>query len=177
MPFFILVCIMFLVSGKSTEYWSATIIPFSCPKCASLGKEMFPHKLWCFLFFVLLECGRTLHDRSGTFTSPGFPGSQKYKVCEWRIAMTPGERISLNFTSFGLRRGSSKCKDEYVEIRDGHSKSSPVIGKYCGKRKPPAIWSTGSRLWIQYFSHSVVGKTGFKATYKGERTFVHSHSV
>lgn len=128
-------------------------------------------------FFILLECGRTLHDRSGTFTSPGFPGSQKYKVCEWRIAMTPGERISLNFTVFGLRRGSSKCKDEYVEIRDGHSKSSPVIGKYCGKRKPPAIWSTGSRLWIQYFSHDVVGRTGFKASYKGERTFVHSHSV
>ncbi|XP_020628103.1 tolloid-like protein 1 [Orbicella faveolata] len=112
------------------------------------------------------ECGRTLQDRSGTFTSPGFPRSQKYKLCEWRISMTPGERISLNFTIFGLRRGSNKCKDEYVEIRDGHFKSSPLIGKYCGKRTPPAIWSTGSRLWIKYSSGDVVGRLGFKASYK-----------
>ncbi|KAJ7379470.1 Bone morphogenetic protein 1 [Desmophyllum pertusum] len=111
------------------------------------------------------ECGRTLQEHSGTFTSPGFPKSQKYKLCEWRISMTPGERISLNFTAFGLRRGSGKCRDEYVEVRDGHSKTSPLIGRYCGKRAPPAIWSSGSRLWIKYVSGEVVAK-GFRASYK-----------
>ena len=59
-----------------------------------------------------------------------------------------------------------------MEIRDGHSKSSPLIGKYCGKKTPPAIWSTGSRLWIKYSSGDVVGRPGFKASYKGERNFV-----
>lgn len=112
------------------------------------------------------ECGRTLLEHAGTFTSPGFPKSQKYKICEWRIAVTLGERISLNFTVFGLRRGSGKCREEYVEVRDGHSKSSPLIGRYCGKKVPPSIWSTGSRLWIRYLSGEAVGKLGFKASYK-----------
>ena len=82
--------------------------------------------------------------------------------------MTLGERISLNFTVFGLRRGSGKCREEYVEVRDGHSKSSPLIGRYCGKKVPPSIWSTGSRLWIRYLSGEAVGKLGFKASYKGK---------
>lgn len=112
------------------------------------------------------ECGRALHEHADTFSSPGFPKSQKYKLCVWRIAVTPGERVSLNFTVFSLRRSSGKCRDEYVEVRDGHSKSSPVIGRYCGKRVPPLIWSTGNRLWIKYQSSEVVGKQGFKASYK-----------
>lgn len=173
MPFFILVCIWVMLTFKGQvnkilkcNFWPSSHQIF---RNVPVLEKIVPPKLWCFL----LECGRTLQDRSGTFTSPGFPRSQKYKLCEWRISMTPGERISLNFTIFGLRRGSNKCKDEYVEIRDGHFKSSPLIGKYCGKRTPPAIWSTGSRLWIKYSSGDVVGRLGFKASYKGERTFVH----
>ena len=83
--------------------------------------------------------------------------------------MTPGERISLNFTSFNLRRGSSRCRDEYVEIRDGHMRTSPLIGRYCGKRKPPPIWSSGSRLWIKYRSANTGTRHGFKASYKGDQ--------
>lgn len=112
------------------------------------------------------ECGRTLLERSGTFVSPGFPKSQKYKLCEWRISVTPGERISLNFTAFGLRRGSVKCRDEYVEVRDGHSRTAPLIGRYCGRKRPRAIWSTGSRLWVRYSSGAAETRQGFKASYK-----------
>lgn len=112
------------------------------------------------------ECGRTLREPSGTFVSPGFPNSSKYKLCEWRISMTPGERISLNFTVFGLKRGSSKCRDEYVEVRDGPSRASPLIGRYCGRKKPPLIWSTGDRLWIRYLSGKAETRQGFKATYR-----------
>ena len=116
-----------------------------------------------------LECGRALQEQSGTFSSPAFPKSQKHKLCEWRIAETPGERIFLNFTVFGLRRSSSRCRDEHAEVRDGYSKSSPLIGRFCGRKVPPSIWSTGNRLWIKYQSYEVVGKQGFKANYKGEK--------
>lgn len=111
------------------------------------------------------ECGRTLHEHSGTFTSPGFPNSGKYKFCDWRISVTPGQRISLNFTAFGLKR-SAKCKDEYVEVRDGHSRTAPLIGKFCGKKDPPPLMSTGSRLWIRYSSGDAETRQGFKASYK-----------
>lgn len=119
------------------------------------------------LFSWMPECGKTLQEPSGTFASPGFPRSLPNKVCDWRISMTPGERISLNFTAFDLRRTSSKCKDEYVEVRDGHSRTSPLIGKYCGRKKPPAIWSSGSRMWIRYSSGQTATRQGFKATYRG----------
>lgn len=111
-------------------------------------------------------CGRTLQDPSGSFASPGFPRSEPQRLCIWRISMTPGERISLNFTTFGLRRAGSKCKDEYVEVRDGHSRTSPLIGKYCGRKKPSSIWSTGSRLWIKYSSGDAASRQGFKAIYR-----------
>lgn len=119
------------------------------------------------LFSWMSECGKTLQEPSGTFASPGFPRTLPNKVCDWRISMTPGERISLNFTAFDLRRTSSKCKDEYLEVRDGHSRTSPLIGKYCGRRKPPSIWSSGSRMWIRYSSGQTATRQGFKATYRG----------
>ena len=99
-----------------------------------------------YIAIIQLECGRALHKHADTFSSPGFPKSQKYKLCVWRIAVAPGER-------------------------DGHSKSSPVIGRYCGKRVPPLILSTGNRLWIKYQSSEIVGKQGFKASYKGKKKF------
>ena len=120
------------------------------------------------MIVILLECGRTLQEHSGTFVSPGFPRTPKHKLCEWRISMTPGERIVLNFTAFGLRRGSGKCRDEYVEVRDGHSRTAPLIGRYCGRKRPPTIWSTGNRLWISYSSGDAAVRQGFKATYRGE---------
>lgn len=119
-----------------------------------------------YLLLLSSECGRTLHEHSGTFTSPGFPNSGKYKFCDWRISVTPGQRISLNFTAFGLKR-SAKCKDEYVEVRDGHSRTAPLIGKFCGKKDPPPLMSTGSRLWIRYSSGDAETRQGFKASYKG----------
>ena len=134
----------------------------------TISNSAYLYPIFFTISFPLSECGRTLQEPSGTFASPGFPKSRKFKLCEWRISVTPGERISLNFTAFGLRRGSGKCRDEYVEVRDGHSRTAPLIGRYCGRKMPPAIWSTGSRLWIRYSSGEATTRQGFKATYKGE---------
>lgn len=75
----------------------------------------------------------------------------------------------MNFTHFSLNKASRACRDsDYVEVRDGHMRSSRLIGRYCGTAIPAPVSSTTSRLWIKFKSGSKPdGATGFKATYKG----------
>lgn len=44
---------------------------------------------------VVTECGDSLQESSGNFSSPGFPnGYSAYAHCVWRISVTPGEKVS-----------------------------------------------------------------------------------
>uniref|UniRef100_A0ABM0MSC4 Metalloendopeptidase n=1 Tax=Saccoglossus kowalevskii TaxID=10224 RepID=A0ABM0MSC4_SACKO len=111
-------------------------------------------------------CGRTLLETSGNFSSPGFPeDAPKGITCEWRISVTPGEIIVLNFTIFDILQ-SSDCWYDYVEIRNGHWNKSPLIGRYCGKDIPATIRSADSRLWIQFKSSERYANKGFVAQYE-----------
>ncbi|KAA0704371.1 Bone morphogenetic protein 1 [Triplophysa tibetana] len=112
------------------------------------------------------RCGESLQDSTGNFSSPGFPnGYAAYSNCIWRISVTPGEKIILNFTSMDLYR-SHLCWYDHVEIRDGYWRNAPLIGRFCGDQLPEVIGSTDSRLWIEFRSSSNwVGK-GFSAIYE-----------
>ncbi|XP_057177472.1 bone morphogenetic protein 1b isoform X1 [Triplophysa rosa] len=112
------------------------------------------------------RCGESLQDSTGNFTSPGFPnGYAAYSHCIWRISVTPGEKIILNFTSVDLYR-SHLCWYDHVEIRDGYWRNAPLIGRFCGDQLPEAVVSTDSRLWIEFRSSSNwVGK-GFSVVYE-----------
>lgn len=44
---------------------------------------------------VIKECGESLQESAGNFSSPGFPnGYSAYAHCVWRISVTPGEKVS-----------------------------------------------------------------------------------
>ncbi|XP_069771614.1 bone morphogenetic protein 1a [Narcine bancroftii] len=111
-------------------------------------------------------CGNTLQDSMGNFSSPGFPnGYSSFTHCVWRISVTPGEKIILNFTAMDTFR-SRLCWYDYVEVRDGYWKNAPLRGRFCGDKIPPSLISTDSRLWIEFRSSSSwVGK-GFSAIYE-----------
>ncbi|KAK0142000.1 Bone morphogenetic protein 1 [Merluccius polli] len=111
-------------------------------------------------------CGDSLQDSSGDLSSPGYPsGYAAYANCVWRISVTPGEKIVLNFTSMDLFR-SHLCWYDHVEVRDGFWKKAPLKGRFCGDTLPETIVSTDSRLWVEFRSSSNwVGK-GFSAVYK-----------
>lgn len=59
-----------------------------------------------------------------------------------------------------------RCSTNYLEIRDGPSKLSPLIGRYCGKEPPSTIFSTGSYLSIHYQTDSFAGFSAWNATYE-----------
>ncbi|XP_065821828.1 bone morphogenetic protein 1-like isoform X4 [Labrus bergylta] len=112
------------------------------------------------------KCGDSLQESSGNFSSPGFPnGYTEYAHCVWRISVTPGEKIVLNFTSLDLFR-SHLCWYDHVEVRDGFWRKAPLKGRFCGDTLPDSITSTDSQLWIEFRSSSSwVGK-GFSAVYE-----------
>uniref|UniRef100_A0A8C1CKL4 Metalloendopeptidase n=1 Tax=Cyprinus carpio carpio TaxID=630221 RepID=A0A8C1CKL4_CYPCA len=121
----------------------------------------------CVHMLAVQGCGESLQDSTGNFSSPGFPnGYAAYLHCIWRISVTPGEKIILNFTSMDLYR-SHLCWYDHVEIRDGYWRNAPLKGRFCGDQLPEAIISTDSRLWIEFSSSSSnwVGK-GFSAVYE-----------
>ncbi|XP_058241185.1 dorsal-ventral patterning tolloid-like protein 1 isoform X2 [Hemibagrus wyckioides] len=111
-------------------------------------------------------CGETLQDSAGNFSSPGYPnGYPSYTHCVWRISVTPGEKIVLNFTTMDLYK-SSLCWYDYIEVRDGYWRKAPLLGRFCGDKIPETLISTDSRMWIEFRSSSNwVGK-GFSAVYE-----------
>ncbi|XP_030290829.1 dorsal-ventral patterning tolloid-like protein 1 isoform X2 [Sparus aurata] len=111
-------------------------------------------------------CGETLQDSTGNFSSPGYPnGYPSYTHCVWRISVTPGEKIVLNFTTMDLYK-SSLCWYDYIEVRDGYWRKAPLLGRFCGDKVPDVLISTDSRMWIEFRSSSNwVGK-GFAAIYE-----------
>lgn len=111
-------------------------------------------------------CGETLQSSSGNLSSPQFPNGYPAHVhCVWRISVTPGEKIQLNFTVLDLYR-SRLCWYDYVEVRDGFWRKAALRGRFCGNKVPDPIVSTDSRLWVEFRSSSNwVGK-GFFAVYE-----------
>ena len=57
------------------------------------------------------------------------------------------------------------CAYDYLEVRDGHSESSTLIGRYCGYEKPDDIKSTSSRLWLKFVSDGSINKAGFAVNF------------
>uniref|UniRef100_A0A8C4WNS8 Metalloendopeptidase n=1 Tax=Gopherus evgoodei TaxID=1825980 RepID=A0A8C4WNS8_9SAUR len=111
-------------------------------------------------------CGETLQDTTGNFSAPGFPnGYPSYSHCVWRISVTPGEKIILNFTSMDLFK-SRLCWYDYVEVRDGYWRKAPLLGRFCGDKIPEPLISTDSRLWIEFRSSSNILGKGFFAVYE-----------
>ncbi|KAG2462370.1 TLL2 protein, partial [Polypterus senegalus] len=111
-------------------------------------------------------CGETLQDTTGNFSAPGFPnGYPSYSHCVWRISVTPGEKVILNFTSMDLFK-SRLCWYDYVEVRDGYWRKAPLLGEFCGDKIPESILSTDSRLWIEFRSSSNILGKGFFAVYE-----------
>ncbi|XP_021007731.1 tolloid-like protein 2 [Mus caroli] len=111
-------------------------------------------------------CGETLQDTTGNFSAPGFPnGYPSYSHCVWRISVTPGEKIILNFTSMDLFK-SRLCWYDYVEIRDGYWRKAPLLGRFCGDKVPESLVSSDSRLWVEFRSSSSSLGKGFFAVYE-----------
>ena len=64
------------------------------------------------------------------------------------------------------------CAYDYVEVRDGSSESSPLLGRFCGYDKPGDLKGSSNQLWLKFVSDGSVSKAGFSASFfKGQKVF------
>lgn len=109
-------------------------------------------------------CGGNLTIDSGyKIESPNFP--RKYKInkeCIWRITVPDRFQVAMEFNSFDLEIHST-CRHDFIEVRDGDSPKSRLIGRYCGNTLPPILASTKNKMFIRFVSDESTVERGFSA--------------
>ena len=81
--------------------------------------------------------------------------------CQIKIRFPAGQRISVQFLAFDIEPHSA-CTWDWLEIRDGASTNSPLLGsKLCGNTNPDPIESTANTLTLVFHSDGSVVRTGF----------------
>ena len=61
---------------------------------------------------------------------------------------------------------SAGCSNDYVIIRDGLLKNSPVLQRICGKSVPTTIESSSHQVSIQFITNSKEEAAGFIINYE-----------
>uniref|UniRef100_A0A672HTS6 Cubilin (intrinsic factor-cobalamin receptor) n=1 Tax=Salarias fasciatus TaxID=181472 RepID=A0A672HTS6_SALFA len=115
-------------------------------------------------------CGQTFTSPTGSFMSPNYPNNYPtHRDCVFKIIVEANMQIMLNFTDFYVE-WTDNCHADFVEIRDGGFETSPVIGKFCGNKRPQVIVSHSNRLWVRFHSDSMITVRGFMAHWDGTQT-------
>lgn len=110
-------------------------------------------------------CGGVLTSPTGSLSSPSFPDDYPSNIeCDWLIRVHPKERVEITFTVFDVEH-HELCNWDYVEIRDGDSEESPLIGRYCGNTIPPVRLSSSNKMWVKFHADVIFSGRGFRATY------------
>ncbi|XP_039460788.1 limulus clotting factor C [Oreochromis aureus] len=107
-------------------------------------------------------CGGVIQRAQGHIALESYPTNAR---CEWIVQMERGSSIQLRFSLLSLESDHS-CRYDYVEVRDGDSVASPVIGRFCGDQLPPPIKSSRNFLHILFTSDGYNNFDGFVLTFQ-----------
>ncbi|XP_014605735.1 PREDICTED: cubilin-like [Polistes canadensis] len=111
-------------------------------------------------------CGGVFTSDTGSIHSPGSLSSYRANMnCEWKIQLPPSEKMKITWQKFNLE-DSTSCHFDAVEIYDGDSTDSPLIGRYCGDNMPPTIKSNSNNVIIVFTSDWSFEMEGFALTYE-----------
>ncbi|XP_055377129.1 cubilin homolog [Condylostylus longicornis] len=112
------------------------------------------------------ECGGTIVGAYGEIKSPAYPKEYPNSMdCTWLIVAPDGHQIEIKPLNFSLEMLSETCGEDYLEIRNGKSDDSPLIGKFCGKKIPSRIPSQANFLLLRFHSDYSIRHQGFFLTY------------
>ncbi|XP_048355110.1 CUB and sushi domain-containing protein 1-like isoform X3 [Sphaerodactylus townsendi] len=107
-------------------------------------------------------CGGHLTSPSGMILSPGWPGFYKDSLnCAWVIEAQPGYPIKITFDRF-----KTEVNYDTLEVRDGKSYSSPLIGVYDGTQVPQFLISTSNFLYLLFTTDKSHSDLGFQIRYE-----------
>ncbi|XDV50778.1 hypothetical protein PO909_019790 [Leuciscus waleckii] len=107
-------------------------------------------------------CGGHLTAPMGVLLSPGWPGYYKDSLnCEWVIEARKDHAIKISFDRF-----QTEVNYDTLEIRDGLSNSSPLIGEYHGTQAPHFLISTSNYMYLLFTTDNSRSSEGFQIRYE-----------
>ncbi|XP_034032738.1 inactive serine protease PAMR1 [Thalassophryne amazonica] len=109
-----------------------------------------------------MTCGEVIRKRQGHLVLESYPNNAR---CEWTIQVDRPFTVDLRFMMMSLEFHQS-CRYDYVEVRDGDSIRSRVIGRFCGNNRPAPIQSSGNTMHILFVSDGYKNFDGFFATFQ-----------
>ncbi|KAH3692443.1 hypothetical protein DPMN_194284 [Dreissena polymorpha] len=120
---------------------------------------------------VHVTCGGQLSlsatRTSGMFTSPNYPLLYPQNVdCIWVISAPANERIQMDFIEDFSIETHRDCRYDFIELRDGGTVNSALLGSFCGNSLPSTVLSTGNVMYARFRTDNSIARKGFKAQYK-----------
>uniref|UniRef100_A0A8C5D3L1 CUB and Sushi multiple domains 1 n=1 Tax=Gouania willdenowi TaxID=441366 RepID=A0A8C5D3L1_GOUWI len=108
-------------------------------------------------------CGGHLTAPNGVLLSPGWPSFYKDSLnCQWVIEAQTDHAVKIHFDKF-----QTEVNYDTLEIRDGSSVSSPLIGEYHGTQAPHFLISTSNFLFLLFTTDNSRSAAGFSIRYEG----------
>uniref|UniRef100_A0A8C0FEB1 Cubilin n=1 Tax=Bubo bubo TaxID=30461 RepID=A0A8C0FEB1_BUBBB len=112
------------------------------------------------------ECGGDFTAPVGTFTSPNYPNLYPHnRVCEWRITVEEGRRVTLTFNDMKTEE-HWRCSSDYVAVYNGLRQNSPRLAKLCGEVNPGTeVKSSGNTMKVILVTDMSRATRGFSVSY------------
>ncbi|XP_017055443.1 cubilin homolog [Drosophila ficusphila] len=112
------------------------------------------------------RCGGHVHASSGELTSPDYPANYTGGLdCDWQLTSGVNTIMEIQMEIFDLEQ-SPNCTADYLEIRNGAERDSPLIGRFCGREIPARIPSYTHDLRIILHTDSAIGGRGFRLRWR-----------
>nr|CAD7575819.1 unnamed protein product [Timema californicum] len=100
-----------------------------------------------------------------------YPVSGKYAAfldCAWTLVAPLGQIVQLQITSLDMascfNMSTASCDCDYLEVHDGVSQYSELIGRFCGNTATPAFTSSSNKMWIHFVSDAICGNSTLNVT-------------
>ena len=101
----------------------------------------------------MLGCGGIFTASFSFFTSPWYPDPYPNNVeCIYKVTGAVGLFISIEIVETDIKCDPFGSFSDLLEIRDGDSETSPLIGRYCGNKSydlPKEMSTSQNDLWIR----------------------------
>jgi len=96
---------------------------------------------------LFTACGGTYSNASGFLSSPSFPNSYpELADCIYLISQPNGTFLNISFITIDI--DCQGTPSDYIELRDGNSEESPLMGKFCGNSST-SLTTTQNHLRIR----------------------------
>lgn len=108
-------------------------------------------------------CGGYLDAEEGSIVYPLTNTSyEQNERCAWVIHTIPSKVINVTFSKFHLEK-EPECMYDFLQIHDGRTSSSHLVGRFCGDEFPMGgnIVSSHNYLYFWFRSDSTVNGPGF----------------